>query len=259
MLYHYEYLMQIFPGLTDFVYDFESLSDLQEDNNSENIKEEYDRVKDYLTKEEYSKLHIDERNQLALDNYIKGNKKKWQIGRDYELFCGHLYENAGWNVEYHGMEKKLEDMGIDLIARHGNKVHIVQCKYWSQRKKIHEKHIFQLFGTTKVREMECNDMFTEFIPVFMTNISLSKKAKQVAKLLKITVATKDFKEFPRIKCNIGMSETGEQTKIYHLPFDQQYDRTKIKNGEGTYALTVEKAVEMGYRRAFKYRGIGTKN
>ena len=44
-------------------------------------------------------------------------------------------------------------------------------------------------------------------------------------------------------------------KIYHLPFDQQYDKCSIKLGSGEfYAMTVKEAEEKGFRRAMKWRG-----
>ena len=57
-------------------------------------------------------------------------------------------------------------------------------------------------------------------------------------------------EFPRIKCNIN-GGTGE--KIYHLPFDQQYERAIISKERGEfYATTVAEAEKQGFRRAFKH-------
>ena len=41
-------------------------------------------------------------------------------------------------------------------------------------------------------------------------------------------------------------------KIYHLPFDQQYYRTKIELHGEFYAWTVEEAVNAGFRRARRY-------
>src|SRR3989339_881822 len=58
-------------------------------------------------------------------------------------------------------------------------------------------------------------------------------------------------EYPAIKCNIGRT-SGE--KIYHLPFDQQYDKTKIEPHKGEfYCQTVKEAEDAGFRRAFRYR------
>ena len=55
-----------------------------------------------------------------------------------------------------------------------------------------------------------------------------------------------------IKCNIN-PRTKE--KIYHLPFDQQYDKIIIGNNSGEfYAKTVKEARKKGFRRAFRYRG-----
>lgn len=68
------------------------------------------------------------------------------------------------------------------------------------------------------------------------------------------IANRDFEEFPRIKCNINRDEFGSETKIYHLPMDQQYDRTKITKEGEFFAFTVEEAVKKGFRRAYKWFG-----
>lgn len=55
-----------------------------------------------------------------------------------------------------------------------------------------------------------------------------------------------------LKCNVSR-RTGE--KIYHLPFDQQYDRTLIEEERNEcYVETVAEAEKLGYRRAFRWRG-----
>lgn len=61
-------------------------------------------------------------------------------------------------------------------------------------------------------------------------------------------------DYPCIKCNVGRNAYGETTKIYHLPFDQQYDSTKIMHQGEFYALTVAEAEAAGFRRAFKWFG-----
>lgn len=68
------------------------------------------------------------------------------------------------------------------------------------------------------------------------------------------IAHNDFKDSPRIKCNINKGQFGKLTKIYHLLMDQQYDITKI-NGEGKFfASTVLEAEQAGFRRTFRWRG-----
>jgi hypothetical protein len=252
MLYKYEVLIGLFPELSTYIEDFESIKQLNDFRNLDNLQNDYDRVRDYVSSEEYARLSIDDRNQRALNSYInRKNKSKWQIGRDYEMYIAYLYRSEGWAVIQYGIEKKLEDMGRDLIVIGKDKILIVQCKYWSETKLIHEKHIAQLYGSTIEYALN-NKMLNENItvePVFVTNIDLSETGKRFAQTLKVTVHKIDIGIFPRIKCNVNNNE-----KIYHLPFDQQYDRTKIENQDEFYAFTVKEAVEAGFRRAFRFYG-----
>lgn len=252
MLYKYEVLIGLFPELSTYIEDFESIKQLNDFRNLDNLQNDYDRVRDYISSEEYARLNVDERNQRALNSYInRKNKSKWQIGRDYEMHIAYLYRSKGWTVIQYGIEKKLEDMGRDLIVIGKDKILIVQCKYWSETKLIHEKHIAQLYGSTVEYALN-NRILNGNItvePVFVTNIDLSETAKRFAQTLKVTVHKIDMGIFPRIKCNVNNSE-----KIYHLPFDQQYDRTKIENKDEMYAFTVKDAVEAGFRRALRFYG-----
>ena len=140
-----------------------------------------------------------------------------------------------------------------MVAHKNNEIHIIQCKYWSQKKVIHEKHITQLFGTTIAYGLD-KDPLWKIVPVFMTNIKLSETAQKFADKLGVKVITQKLEEFPRIKCNLNKDEYGLETRIYHLPFDQQYDRTKIKDAGEFYAMDVKEAVAKGFRRAFRYYG-----
>jgi len=254
MLYKYEYLLNIFPELSNYVDDFDTLKQLDEANSIEDFIEDFDNVQKYLSKEEYFDLNENMRNQLALDRYVKGKKTSWQIGRDYELFCGLSYEKKGWEVDYFGMEKRLKDLGRDLIAKKGNEVEIIQCKLWREDRIIHEKHILQLYGTTMIDKLTNPDLFKKVTPVFITNTTLSETAQKFAKILGVRIEKLEMKEFPRIKCNIGFDEYGIESKIYHLPFDQHYDRTKIKKGKGFFASDVQEAMEQGFRRSYRYYG-----
>jgi len=254
--YKYEFLFQLFPDLELYVDDVESISELSNLNNLGELADATDRTRYYLSKEEYSSLSENERNQLALDRYVKSQKSKWQIGRDYELFIGYEYSKNGWNVEHFGIERQLKDMGRDLIVTKGDEIHIIQCKYWAQQKLIHEKHIAQLYGTT-VQFILSSHSQKKVLPVFATNISLSDTARSFAKYLGVKlIENKSMTEFPRIKCNINRDEDGTETKIYHLPMDQQYDRTKICNKGEFFAFTVQEAVNAGFRRAWRWYGNG---
>jgi len=269
--YKINYFEKLFPWLLELIAEDENeempvrIDDNEEDDNNE------DRVKNYLTPEEYKKLPSVERNQMALDRYLKNrNKSKWAIGRDYEMYVGYMYEQKGYSIEYKGIIDGFEDLGRDIIAIKDNEVCIIQCKRWAQYKEIHEKHIFQLFGTTMEywiknfknhRKPKSFEEFAKFLnenklrPIFFTSTSLSGKAKEMAHALSVEIIENEpLGEFPRIKCNINSDEFGSRTKIYHLPIDQQYDRTIVGNRAGEfYAFTVKEAEEAGFRRAFKHR------
>lgn len=252
--YMYEYLLGVFPDLKPYIEDISALEEIEQYDDIHEFTDATDRVKNFLSSEEYKKLPDIERNQLALDRYIKGRKTNWQIGRDYEMFIGQQYEMMGWNVEYIGIEKKLNDMGRDLIATKEGNTHIIQCKYWAQHKQIHENSIAQLFGTAMHYKMSFKDLLENVTPVLITNIALSDTAKEFATYLDVKIKeNKSIEDFPRIKCKIGKNENGEKLKIYHLPMDQQYDTAKISKKDEFYALTVRDAVNKGYRRAFRWR------
>lgn len=245
MRYEYDMLFSLFPELENYIEYYSA----EKDDTIEDVKENYDYVRSWVSKEEYERLGEDERNQLALDRYISSRtKSKWAIGRDYEMYIGHEYEQKGYIVTYTGITDRLEDKGRDLIAQKGDEVLIIQCKNWSKYKEIHENHICQLFGTTIQYNIENPTLF-KARPVFITSATLSETAMKFAQYLNVEVIqNKKFEEFPRIKCNIGNNE-----KIYHLPFDQQYDRTIIGDQKGEFfAWTVEEAVNNGFRRAKKY-------
>lgn len=271
-LKHLQYVINQYEGLFPFLTEFregemeEALLEIK-DTFGEQTPQQADPVSVFLTAGEYSGLSVTERNQRALERYMQGRKSPYQLGRDYERFVGYLYECEGYTVSYFGIENGKEDMGRDLICRKNGNTLIVQCKYWSKHKLIHEKHINQLFGTTvkfyldsarkKAAEQQLH-LFTQLLAasnivgVFCTSTDLSDTARQFAQALGIEVREQvKLGAFPMIKCHIS-SATGE--RIYHLPFDQMYDRTKLDKAGEFYALTVADAEAQGFRRAWRWRG-----
>lgn len=253
-----DYYETLFPWLTDFrdAPDdvIKQTSELPTDSKVE------DPAQKLLSQAEWSSLSKTEKFQIALDRYKARRKSKWEIGREYERFVGYEYEQAGWDVTYLGAVKGLEDMGRDLIVKKGGTVKIVQCKYWAKDKVIHEKHIFQLFGTCVLYSIDhklINDyaLFgrSRVVPgVLVTSCSLSETARIAAAFLGVQVVEhKRLEDFPCIKCNIG--RYGD--KIFHLPFDLSYDKVKIEPDKGEfYCATVREAEAAGFRRAYKWHG-----
>lgn len=252
--YQLEYAIRMFPGLEDFLQT--DYRELHEMDLSAIGDEGHDRTRNFLSAEEYAQLPSAERNQLALDRYRNSHRKtNWQIGRDYEYYIGYLYTKKGYTVEYFGSEKGLEDLGRDLIAKKGNHILIIQCKYWSTKKQIHEKHINQLYGTMIAYCFENNLPTDRVHGVLITNITLSNTANRFSKYLGIEVKENlPLGEYPCIKCNINVDEYGRKTKIYHLPFDQQYDSCKIDRPGEFFALTTKEAEAAGFRRALQWYG-----
>ena len=286
--YKLNYFEKLFPWLSELIAENEDEEipvRIDDDGTVDNVDNNEDRVKNFLTSEEYKSLPSVEKNQKALDRYLENrNKSKWAIGRDYEMYVGYLYEQKGYYIEYKGIVDGFDDLGRDIIATKDDEVCIIQYKYWARHKEIHEKHIFQLFGTTmeywinnyratrerfnlftqNLRNNKKSKNFEQFArflnenklrPIFFTSTNLSDKAKEMANALNVEVMENEpIGKFPRIKCNTNYDEFGSNTKIYHLPMDQQYDRTIITKSKGEfYAFTVKEAEDAGFRRAFKHR------
>lgn len=251
----YEYLIEYYEHIAPFLIDLkdevDTLTEEDLDRLEEYSEEELeDAVTNFLTKDEYRALSRSERNQLALDRFWKRPKSKWYIGKLYERYVGYLYEKDGYKVTYEGIAKGLEDLGRDLICQKGDEIIVVQCKNWSQFRTIYEKHIFQFFGTVFKYRDENADKYVR--AVFYTSTTLSDLARRFAHELHIELKENEVfdKEYPSIKCNISRVN-GE--KIYHLPFDQQYDNTVIEPDKGEfYCKTVAEAEEAGFRRAFRW-------
>lgn len=216
---------------------------------SEVSDDEYDSIKKWLSPSEYKKLRNADKYQLALDRWKQRRKTAWDIGIEYERYVGYLFEIRGFKVKYLGATLGLEDMGRDLLATKDGQTFVIQCKRWSKEKVIHEKHICQLFGSVAV--LECQKPDYPYNGLFITTASLSDTAKKCANYLGVDIIQEfPLSDYPMIKCNI--SKTGE--KIYHLPFDQQYDRVEISGKNGAfYAWTTKEAETKGFRRAYRWK------
>ena len=248
-----EYQLNLYESSFPWLAEFKEISteDLQQLKSVDSAPDsEYSSLRNWLSPQEYQSLSSVERLQLALDRYSKRQKSNWQIGIEYERYVGYCYEKKGYRVLYNGAMEGLEDMGRDLIVSRNKSMFVIQCKRWAVEKTIHEKHIFQLFGTTILQKLEHPDYNVGGL--FVTTTTLSDLAKSCAEYLHITVIESfPLKAYPLIKCNI--SKNGD--KIYHLPFDQQYDRVIIDPDDGDfYASTVEEAETKGFRHAWRWTG-----
>lgn len=251
--YRLETLLEIFPELEGYIDNDEGLLSLNDFDTISEFEDNRDKVSDYISKEEYLSLSVDERNQLALDRYMNRPRSSWQIGVEYEMYIEYLLREKGYTTIPFGSRMGLKDLGRDIIAQKvvDNKLvtYIIQCKNWSEKKnkEVHENVVCQTYGTAMEYEIstENNEIV---IPVIVSTVPLSDMAKKFADRLGVKYNTVPHGRPPLIKCNI--SSSGE--KIYHLPFDQQYFRTDISKKGEFYAMTVKEASSQGFRRAQRH-------
>ena len=248
--YIIEYYENVAPFLSELREEVETpTEEEQEEYKKYTDKEREDEVTSFLTIEEYRKLSPCEKNQLALDRYWKRPHSKAHIGKMYERYIGYIYEEKGYDVKYVGIIEGKEDLGRDLICSKNKDIILIQCKKWSKFKTIHEKHIFQFFGT--VFQYRDKHPEQDVRAKFVTTTTLSELSRRFSKELNIELE-ENFdldKTYPSIKCNMG----GDKRKIYHLPFDQLYDKVKIEPHKGEfYCKTTKEAEEKGFVRAKKY-------
>ena len=244
--YQLNFYEKLFPWLEEFK---EVPSDEAVSYATGSYGSEYDAIKRWISPEEYEKLNTADKYQLALDRWKTRKKSDWDIGIEYERFIGYKLECDGYKVSYIGATLGLKDMGRDLLATKSGETLIIQCKRWSKEKTIHEKHIFQLYGSSAVYAIEHPDSHSK--AVFITTTELSDTARKCAEYCGIAVVENcPMGEYPLIKCNANKG--GE--KIYHLPFDQQYDKIVVsKNKQSCYAWTTHEAEGLGFRRAYRWR------
>lgn len=209
--------------------------------------------------EQQAKQSSIDHNQAELDRwrnkrYGKSDQHKAELGKRYEQYIGYLYEQKGYTVQYHGIEKGKEDLGIDLIAKKGNKVLIIQAKCWSKKRHIYHDTITQIAGAALLYHKRHGKPNQTIRAVVITSTTLDENQKRVAQDLGVFVLEKIpyNRNYPAIKCKANKAEG---TFIYHLPTDQQYDKIIIRPENGDcYAQTTFEAEFKGFRRAYRWSG-----
>jgi hypothetical protein len=255
------------PWLTEFteltvdevVEGIKSQISAESDSGSES---EEDPAKRFLSSTEWQSLSREQQLQIALDRYLSPGRKKtlWEVGRDFERYIGYEYENLGFKVSYFGAKNKLNDLGIDLICEDNKEIHIIQCKRLSVLKKIpvRENIVAQIYGASQFYKISKKiSSKKKVIPKIITTYILSEQAEEFANHLGVIIQqNKIISSYPVIKCNISKKS---REKIFHLPFDQQYDTITIGDVEGEfYASSIDEAVTAGFRHAYRWRGRNDK-
>lgn len=242
---YHDRVLQTFPELENYIDGDTEINTDEADEESSS-----DRVKRYLDPGEYNSMGENERNQLALERYLKNTHRKnnWIVGVEYEMSYSHALRRYGFDVEENGATNGLNDLGRDIIAKSRNGItYIIQCKRLAPGRRIHENVICQLIGTTWHYIVTNNAEAQNVRAALVTTAELSETAKKIAEQFGIKIRRREMTPYPAIKCNINKGN-----RIYHLPFDPQYWRTKIDHSSGEfYAWTVAEAVGKEFRRARK--------
>lgn len=211
-----------------------------------------DPVQRLLSSDEYRQLSSVERDQLALDRFMRQGLTPAAIGMLYDRYIGYLYEREGWEVRYQPVAAGVKGLSQDLICCKGDVIHVVHARCWASDKLIHERHILNLHGTVEMLSIRLSEdkLFPpKIVPRFITNTRLSDLAREAAARLKVEVK-ENFRlnvNFPVIKCRI---DERTRERLYHLPFDDLYDDVRVEPRRGEcYARTVQEAEKLGFRRA----------
>lgn len=251
----YEYKVCLYENAVPWLKDLSDLSPEEltkiSSGTYESNDDEFLTLRNWLTQEEYSSLNDAKKYQIALDRWKTRKKSNWEAGRDFERYVGYLFEQEGYTVKYTGALSGVNDLGRDLIAEKDASVIIIQCKRWNDQRTIHEKHVFQLYGSVVAYLID--HPFCNASGLLASTCPISDTAQKYAEYLNIKLdssySSNQVFDYPMIKCNIGNS--GE--KIYHLPFDQQYDRVIISPEKGEcFVTSIAEAEAKGFRRAYRW-------
>ena len=245
--YKFEYLLSIYPELRKFKDEDAYIRYKEEENNR-------CRIKNWLSDVEYYNLSEVEREQLAIDRYMKQETYQWsdwEKGRNYEIYCAYILYHEGYDIIQEGLNKRLDDKGIDIIAIHREtgKILIVQCKNWNSE--VRENVVCQLYGSY-AQWLVDNDRRLEDVniePWLYITGRISKVAIDCADKLKVGIRHLLMGDFPPIKCNVNHNT---KQKIYHLPFDRHYDLVKINEKGKGYKFSIAEAIDEGFRRAYNH-------
>lgn len=82
----------------------------------------------------------EKKKNLKQKNKREFFRKNAENGKEFEKFIGRRFEELGYIVVYHGIEKGKFDQGIDLICTKDNELALVQCKNWKINNKYKINH-----------------------------------------------------------------------------------------------------------------------
>ena len=213
---------------------------------------DYTEIRNYISFNDFMALSIQDVLILALKRYedIYYYNSSWLLGLKYERYIGYLCEIKGYETAYHGAINKYKDRGVDIFARKGKHVYLIQCKHWKSDSLVRENTVAQIIGIVKDFSAENPSRIVQGVVVTSANLDDSAKALAERNKIAFFENIKYDNSYPKIKCH--HSSKGNE-KIYHTPIDQMYDKMYIKISKGdVYVHTIEEAEELGFRHAHRW-------
>lgn len=110
----------------------------------------------------FFKVYIEKKEKEFKKSKRKKNQREFHLkneenGKEYERLTGKKFEELGYKVIYHGLEKGKFDQGIDLICYINNKIYLVQCKNYSKEKSITHEHI-KIFHSNAIKYIKTHNL-----------------------------------------------------------------------------------------------------
>lgn len=188
---------------------------------------------------DYEIRQIDNWTKLYFSNHHHSKK---EIGKMYERYIGFLKEQEGYSVEYHGINFRHKDSGIDLVCKRDNEVLLVQCKRLSHLKVIHEDILNKLRGS--LEEYKAKTENDNVKAEVCASSQFAEDSINAAKIHNIKISVIPFdSEYPSIKCNISKG-----LKHFFPIYHPLYDRISINPTLGEcYCKTAEEAYQKGFQ------------
>jgi restriction system protein len=102
----------------------------------------------FMNGENHSLKSISACTENVFKSNISDKKRNDRYGNNYEKFIANKYIELGYEVILNGINKNVNDGGIDLIAKKENSIILVQCKNWSMSNeyKINQKDLRAFLG-----------------------------------------------------------------------------------------------------------------
>ncbi|MCF8719106.1 restriction endonuclease [Nitrospina gracilis] len=125
----------------------------------------------------------DEDMESSSSEPVVSRMERHRFGEKLELAVGNFLEKKDWKVYYAGIEKGINDGGIDLIAKRDGTTVLIQCKFWKSHKIIYEKHINQFHGA--IDKYRWDNPEEQVRGAFYTTARFSPEARRAAQIHEI--------------------------------------------------------------------------